>query len=239
MRLSNTTLALGVALAAAIVSVSAKADQVKLAVFQIPQLAESKDKGVFIDFMKEVIKRSGLDVDFDVFPGQRAIASFYTQERHVIGPILAIALKGEFHRSSSFFQKQDYVFVKKGSPPINDLKGLEGKRVGLTTAYEYPPEVQHAKSFTVDPAASDVLNMKKLEAGRIDAFIVEGMSGMAAAIEAGVADKIEKSPTPLYSLDVFYAFNATPHGKAASEAFTKAIDSMAQDGTLKRIFAAP
>ncbi len=63
-----------------------------------------------------------------------------------------------------------YIFTKPGTPAIADLKQLKGKKVGATLGMNYGKTI--GKSGVDLELVSDLkLNIKKLQAGRIDAFI--------------------------------------------------------------------
>ena len=64
--------------------------------------------------------------------------------------------------------KEDFVFTARGTPMLRSLADLRGKVVGITHGYPYSREVMAATGFTLEVAASDELNLRKLAAGRID-----------------------------------------------------------------------
>jgi polar amino acid transport system substrate-binding protein len=79
--------------------------------------------------------------------------------------------------------------------------------------------------------------MKKLAAGRIDAFVVEEKSGLEALKKSGETSVTYDSSKPLSHQAVYFAFKNGPDGKSAADAFSKALGDMKKDGAFGKIMS--
>jgi len=114
---------------------------------------------------------------------------------------------------------------------------LEGKKVGLTNGYPYVKELTENKNISFEFVEDDVLNMKKLAGGRIQAFVVEEKSGLEALKKAGETNIEYNKDTALSQQDVYYAFQKTPQGQELANKFSQALEEMKKDGTFAKIMA--
>ncbi len=206
----------------------------KLGTFPIPLMVESKDKGIFIDLTKEVAKRAGIELEIIVEPAKRITNGFEKNEVDILYPGLDVTMPIPVEKTSPVYMKTDYVFYKSDTP-YRTLADLKGKKVGITNGYPYVKEVTENKSFIIEAANDDVTNMKKLEAGRVDAFIVEERSGVKALEESKAQGVVYDKGQALSNQEVFYAFQKTPEGKDLADKFSKALDDMKKDGTFAKI----
>lgn len=205
--------------------------------FPIPLVVEDKDDGVFVELTKEIAKRVGIQIEILVAPPPRTLHNF--EQNLIIGlfPGLDVTMpKKEFSRSASIYVKRDFSFFQKGKG-LATIKDLEGKKVGLTNGYPYVKELTENKNILFEFVEDDVLNMKKLGAGRIQAFVVEEKSGLEALKKAGETNIEYNKDVALSEQDVYYAFQNTPQGRELANKFSKALEEMKKDGTFAKIMA--
>ncbi len=230
-------LAVAFMLSLALLAGGAWAKTVKIATFQIPLMVESKDKGVFIDLVKEVAKRTGDSIEIVVMPPKRTVGAFHGGKVDGFFPCLDVLLQKEAAKSEPIYVKQDFAFTRSDSPLITSIAGLEGKKVGITIGYPYAKAVMTNPKIKLEAAASDVLNMKKLSKGRIDVFVVEEKTGLKALKESGAGNIHYPQGKPLSKQDVYFAFQPTPEGKALAQRFSKALADMKKDGSFAAIMS--
>jgi polar amino acid transport system substrate-binding protein len=216
---------------------SVMAASLKMGSYPIPKMVESKDKGVFVDLTKEVAKRAGYSLDIEIAPPPRTVESFSQGKIDGFFPALDVIVPGAAAKSSPIYTKVDFAFFKKGAANLKTIKELEGKKVGITRGYPYAGELMSNKKIIFDPADDDVTNMKKLAAGRIDAFVVEEKSGLEALKKSGETSVTYDSAKPLSQQAVYFAFKNGADGKAAADAFSKALGDMKKDGTFGKIMS--
>lgn len=218
----------------------ALAEEFVFGTFPIPLMVIDENNGVFVELTKEIAKRAGLTVSIKVEPPLRTVDNFQKGSVQSIFPALDVNFPAgaKIERSDSIYVKQDFAFIKKGTPMLNTIKGLEGKKIGITKGYPYVAELTGNKNVIMDAADSDELNAKKLAAGRIDAFVVEEKTGLQAFKNVNLLDQIDyDKQIPLSKQDVYYAFPSNEIGKTLAKKVSDAMNAMKADGTFGRIMS--
>lgn len=210
------------------------AKTVKMATYPIPLMVESNEKGLFIKLTKELSNRTNQKIHIQVKPASKSILAFSTGEVDAIFPGLDVILPKSCAKSEAFYYKTDFIFYRKNKP-YKDIKDLEGKKVGLTFRYPYVRELTGNKKIKFEMSPNDVVNMKKLAQGHIDAFVAEERSGLEALNLSGEKDIAYDKEKPLSKQSVYFAFQSTPEGEQLAEKFSKAINEMKKDGSFDRI----
>jgi ABC-type amino acid transport substrate-binding protein len=206
----------------------------------IPRLMENDGSGPFADLIHEIGKRSSLSIDIIVLPPQRQRTAFGTKQIDIIFPMVESSFddQTQYLRSSSFFDKRYFAFTKKGAPCVKsmaDLTKLTGL-IGLTLGYSYPRVLLTAPGLAFDYAPTDDQNMRKVGLGRTASFVVEEVSGLAALKNTNQEAVIQyDSKSPLFTEDVFFAFQRKESLVPVRNAISRAIDEMNADGSLRRI----
>ncbi len=210
----------------------------------IPKLMENDGTGPFADLIHEIGRRGGLSIKIVVLPPQRQRIAFEMKQIDIIFSMSesSFSAETEYFRSSSFFDKRYFVFTRKGSPCIKsmaDLTKLSGP-IGLTHGYSYPQALLAEHRLAFDYAPTDEQNMIKLGLGRIAAFVVEEVSGLAALKHAKQEAAIQYDPqSPLFTEDVFFALQKKESLIPIRDAISRAIDEMKADGSLRKILGNP
>jgi polar amino acid transport system substrate-binding protein len=214
------------------------AESVSIATFPIPLMVESKDKGVFIELTRALAKEAGFELTIVVLPPQRTLQEFSAHKVDGVFPGLKALMPESYVRSGLVYMKNDYAFTVKGSPPLATVAALSGKRVGITSGYPYAKKLMADNSIHFDVANSDDQNVKKLLAGRLDAFVVEEKSGLKAFSNNGSRNKVFYNPAqPISEQDVFYAFQEGARGERLAAEFSRALVALKDNGTFARIMA--
>ena len=214
----------------------ARADEIKIATFPIPLMVENEQTGVFVDLLREIEKLIPHTVTLSVYPTKRTIHLFTQQRIDGFFPALDVIVPGKVHRSSSIYVKRDFAFVKRGNFLPKTLSDLKEKTVGLTIGYPYVEQVALLPTH-VSHAVNDYANVLKLEAGRVDVFVVEEKSGLQA-IKASHLENIVYDPdSPLSEQDVYFAFLHSNTGKAYAQDFTRALNELKENGTFEKIMS--
>lgn len=218
---------------------SLSAETIRFGTFPIPGMIENEQQGRFIDLTKEIAGRAGLTITIRVKPPKRTFQEFADQEVDVLFPAVdekfaagALPLRS----TVPIFFRKNYIFTLKDAPLFTSIAQLQGKVVGITLGYAYPKALMENEAVTVKTAPGDVNNAKKMEAGRIDAFIVEEQSGLRAFELVGMRERIQYDPaSPISTQEVYYAFQRTQQGQKLSELISKVLAEMKADGTFDRI----
>lgn len=205
-----------------------------LATFPIPLMVETHEKGLFISLTKEIAKRNNRDLHIMVYPAGKTLLAFTNNKVDGFFPALDVYAPKLSVKTAPFYHKIDYIFYKKNHP-LRTIKDLEGKKVGLTFRYPYSKELLQNKKIKFEFAADDILNMKKLGRGAIDAFVVEERSGLRSLLLSGEKNIEFDKTSPVSEQVVYYAFQDNEEGRALAEIFSKTIESMRKDGSLNRV----
>jgi|GEM_PF-728039 ABC-type amino acid transport/signal transduction systems, periplasmic component/domain len=213
------------------------AKTVKMATYPIPLMVENEDKGIFVQLAKELGLRTQQKIVIEVKPASKSILAFSTGEVDAIFPGLDVIMPKNCAKSEPFYLKTDFIFYRTDKP-LRDLKHLEGKKVGLTFRYPYAKELTANKKIKFELAPNDVVNMKKLASGAIDAFVVEERSGLEALKVSGEKNISYDKERPLSKQSVYFAFQNNSEGEQLAEKFSKAILEMKKDGSFDRIINA-
>jgi ABC-type amino acid transport substrate-binding protein len=149
-------------------AVSAYAQDYKASLAKMPVYAESKDKGVLVDLVKAIASEAGTKINLVVEPFARSINNVASGKADFHMPLIAIpdvdtATLGYDYSTETIFHVNFVLYTKKGSGVTKDkLSGLK-----VETDIAHLPYF----NFPIKGSSNLELSLKKVEAGRIDAFI--------------------------------------------------------------------
>ena len=216
-------------------------EKIRFGTFSIPGLVINEEQGVFVDLTQAIAKRAHLNIEIVVKPRKRILKEFSEGKADVFFPALDVDFpsgKEWIKSEGAIFKKRDFVFTRKGESPINTIKGLEGKRVGITLGYPYAKELTENSLIKFDTTGSDILNALKLVNNRIDAFVVEEKAGLKAFQMKGLIDKVQYDPTaPISEMRDYYVFQNSEKGKRLAEIISRILNEMKSDGTYNQIIS--
>jgi len=214
---------------------------VKFGTFPVPHLVLDENHGNFIELTRTIAQRAHLDIEITVTPPKRARFNFGEKKIDILFPAVDHFFSPEHQPIKSdepLYIKKNYAFTRKGEPLIRTIKEMEGKRVGITLGYPYAKKLTDNHLVELDMAKSDEINVSKLIAKRIDAFVVEEVSGLKAFQSKGVMDQIQYDPSsPTSKMNVYYAFQNTGKGKKLAKIVSKVLGEMKKDGTYSTIMS--
>ena len=216
------------------------------ATFPIPLMVQDAEHGVFITLTQEIIRRLGISATIRVSPPQRAIRELILGDADVLFPALDVFFDAKQAMPSQdvsrtdevIYVKRDYVFTRRGNPPLTKLEDLKNKRVGLTRGYPYARAVEYAFDYKLDYSQTDEIGVRKLMLGRLDAFIVEQQSGIKAFENAGALESMQyDAAQPVSEQDVYFATANTLEGVELAQRISDVLKAMKQDGTFAEIMS--
>jgi ABC-type amino acid transport substrate-binding protein len=83
---------------------------------------------------------------------------------------------------------------------------------------------------------TDYANLRKLIAGRLDAFILDEKTGIRALEANGLTQQVQyDAKRPVFRQEVYYAFQNNAEGKALAERFSVALERLKRDGRYQKI----
>ncbi|MDP3584211.1 MAG: transporter substrate-binding domain-containing protein [Thiobacillus sp.] len=218
----------------------AKVPRIDFATYLIPVHVESPQQGLFIELMREVAAGARFqNFSIEVMPAPRALRSLMTGTHDAVFPALDIFFEpGQpvVRTAETIDCKEDFVFTARGAPLLRSLADLRGKVVGITHGYPYSREVMAASGHTLEVAVSDELNIRKLVAGRIDAFVLDEKTGIQAAKALGLSDAIQyDSLAPVSRQDVYVAFQPNERGRELAGRTSEALRQLKASGRYQAI----
>ncbi len=202
-------------------------------------MIEAPDKGVFIEYLKEIDRRSSLDFVISVYPGKRAVSLFEAGTVDVLIPYPLESGPPSNTYTTPIHVKKDFAFVKEGRSPPRSIEELRDLRVGFTRHYHYSPMLLNAPGIRKSFNPSDELNMKMLQAGRMDTFIVEEQSGLRAKKLANAPDITYDPERPIFVSNTVIVTQDSAEGRLLADEISLHLDAMRAEGVLERLMVKP
>lgn len=149
-----------------------------------PFTSESLPEGGFVNgIVRRIVEQAGYGVEFKFMPWKRNMEAtrrgiyhassywFYSEER-----------EADFYHIGPIHEVRQLFFVRADANIENwtRLEDLAGLRIGVVPGYTYTPEfwaLVEEGVLTISEATSDEANLKKLLAGRIDAYPFSEVGG--------------------------------------------------------------
>lgn len=209
-----------------------------IGVYEVPVMVTSTDSGVLVDLFKEAAKRANIDYKIEMYPSKRAVRYFQNGEIDGFFPAFDESAGEKASKSESIHIKNNVIFVRKDTEYINNVEQLARKIVGLTQGYHYDNRIFENPEIKIEYAPSVLVNIQKLSAGRIDAFVAEDKTGLKALEESGIDNIHYDSGSTLFAKRAFFAFQGNEEGRALNERISEALIEMKKDGTFQKIKSA-
>jgi len=137
--------------------------------------ANQPGNGPIAEITREALKLKGHTMTVKFVPWKRAISNVERgQADMVMGAYDTPERRQKFIVSEKLYDIKEYVIGLKSSG-LTEFKGFEGLKkykFGVTAGYAYAKDFQDASYLQKMAASSDLLNIKKLFAGRIDFLIL-------------------------------------------------------------------
>lgn len=205
-------------------------------------MEDGEFRGINIDIVEEAAKRAGDSVEFQALPWKRVLRSVEVGEATGGMPAFQTAEREAYaHYTTVPVHESVYVvFVRADSDfEYNGIESLQGMTVGIDAGFKLGDEFENAKGkvFTVDEGKNTEINLKKLAGGRIDAFVSNHLTTLAVAKRLEMGGKFKVAETPVVpGRGAFLMFSKNVEGGAdRAAAFSKALESMREDGTIDAI----
>ena len=131
-----------------------------------------------------------------------------------------------------------YVYVRADFPrDAMTLEELDGKGVGLVNGYRYGDAFMQDPMILHEYSASDLLNLKKLAAGRLDYIVLYERVARYLMGQYGKDLGIQIKPvTPIGDIDIYLSFSAVhPRAAEAMQLFDQGMDVLQRTGRYAQI----
>ncbi len=197
------------------------------------------------DLVKAIYDAVDVDVDFEVVPYARC--KKYTETGEAVGcfnvaKIPEVENKITFSEIPLFFAHISYFHNTEN--PLRASKSEDFKKgtiVGTVIGYEYDDmfyELEKDGQITVERTRSEILNIKKLGSGRLDAVILWNNETKPADLIIQKAGMVEKVELAFHStkLELHIGFSkANPKGEWALQKYEEGIKLIQSNGVYEQI----
>jgi len=192
--------------------------------------------GAYPALLGAVFREMKAEVEIRALPWRRALSEIESGAAGVGGLYQTAERLARFDYSEPLFVERINVYMPRGPATYRGLTDLHGKRVGVIRGWSYGDEFDEARrtgTVLVEEVTSDEQNLRKLEAGRLDAALaIEEAAGPRLKQYPGVqrAGTLAEKPT-------FLAFHKSARMGAFLERFNAALARLKKSGEADRILA--
>ncbi|SOB58904.1 Amino acid ABC transporter substrate-binding protein, PAAT family [Pseudodesulfovibrio profundus] len=189
---------------------------------------DGQPTGVDFEVVRSVFEQMGIDIHVEFLPWKRCLNMIKEGEADALLDVsittdrLAYILFPEEPLSNS----NSNIFYLNNKPlTYHSLADLSGMTIGTQFGYSYSADFDKADNFTKEPVSDIAFNIRKLMAGRIDAFIANRVFGEQAVRAKGLQNVISFAPTPISGGNLFIGFSR----KRATADFVRQFDHALQE----------
>ncbi|MES3022083.1 MAG: transporter substrate-binding domain-containing protein [Pseudomonadota bacterium] len=196
-------------------------------------------EGMDVEIAREALRRGGYKVALRVVPWKRALAML---ERGEADFTTTISRSGDRDRylawTPGYRTSVRYHFYgrKTGTATLRKLSDLDGRSLGLTVGFFFPPAITKRLGVSLQTGASVTQTVQMLDAGRADFIVVNGLAGAWEINRLGLGSKLALQPL-VYASDspTYMAFSRARDFALPLAAMSAGLKSMEKDGSLARI----
>ncbi len=198
--------------------------------------ANKSGSGFALELFNEINKVVDLPLKITPAPFARAIKIFQKKqaECYLGGDKKAAWDYMNIHalESTPFFEGRVEVFTLHYQPTISSVDTLKTKIIGVQNAvHSLMRNIQHLK-LNFEVVNTSLQNYKKLQRGRIDAFI-----GYGAHLPASIADSIHSDPGfVLYANKESLVCHSTINNQKIIDTFNKGLAEIKANGTYQALY---
>lgn len=199
------------------------------------------ENGFFAALSREAFKRAGYDLELEFMPWKRALE---LAKRGKYDGILGAYYNKD--RTESFYftdpvSQNEEVFIQKKGRGItySNLDELKKYKVGSLLGSAQGKELGEM-GFSVEDAPDEIMNLKKLNAGRVDLFVLgkQQLYFKLKNVETlkPLQDAFEVLDPPFKSFDLYCPITKKrADGEEIVKKFNAALNEMKSDGTYNKI----
>lgn len=171
------------------------AEELRLGGYDKPpyMMQEGEKSGICVDIIHEAAKRAGFDTSYELFPHARGLKNFSENKvdaETCVSPKWRSKYKEISLYSDEFFTTENVVFVGKNSSvaTTKDIQDFRGRTFGTVIGYFITDGFQEkfeAGEIIREDTNTQVQNIRKLAAGRIDGIVIDRITGLYLMEELG------------------------------------------------------
>lgn len=205
---------------------------------------DGKAAGIDVDMLHAAAKRLGLEVEVIPLPWKRVLALLEAGELPLAMPLFKTPQREAFALfTGPVHLSQTGLFVRKGNEfAFESVDDLTGKRIGLSRGFVLQDDLDlaiRAKKVTAEEVGTIDQNLRKLAAGRIDAFAGNVVSTRYVLRDSPLGAQLTILPRLLHaSRPAFLTISRNaplPNRARLAEDLRTALDALHRDGTYAKI----
>ncbi len=196
---------------------------------------DGRRAGIDVEIVEAALKAIGVTAQHQALPWSRVI---YSIDHDLVD--LGFQFVGTAERFSRWnmvplnrISQTVLALPRSSSFDYTDLADLRGMTIGVVQGYRYDPAFDQAAHFRRESAEDNLLNLKKLAAGRLDAVIGDLLTLHYLARENGLVDQVRYADKPVVAVPRYVAFPQARVERAAR--FAEGMKRITDDGTLAMI----
>jgi polar amino acid transport system substrate-binding protein len=192
--------------------------------------------GLYPEILREAVRRSGVQLDIRVAPWTRALRSLETGEAALGGAFSTTRARGQWRVSLPLHLERIVAVLPRDSTvAATRVAELKPYRICIVEGWNYGPPLDGALmdgGWKLDPAPSEALCLRKLEAGRVQVALV-GEAGALRLPDPAMPTRLRTVPVGLeLPVHVFWPLTVPDETVRRMDV---ALRHMDEDGTLRRI----
>lgn len=202
--------------------------------------------GIDLDIINAAFTEAGCQVEFIEMPWKRMLLSVEDGSISVVMGASKLPEREIYASFSQPYREESFsLFLKKGGNSKFKIRRLEdlikyNLKLGTVRGYFYGKKFDEAMKNPrfkelIEEAKDDETNLKKLEGGRVDAFLIDPFVGIARMKKMGLLTKVDKTPLTLTTEPIHAMFSKKSVSPDTVKAFDDGLKKIKKNGKLNQI----
>ncbi|MDH0303874.1 MULTISPECIES: transporter substrate-binding domain-containing protein [unclassified Pseudomonas] len=189
-------------------------------------------KGIDYEVANEVLRRLGVDVQWEFLPWKRCLAMIEQGLADAVMDIFKVESRQAFliYPDEPMSPVEFVLYQARSRPhPIERLEDLAGLNVGTSPGYVYGSGFADSPLFRREPAPSHEANFGKLLLGRIDLLVTDRRVGRYLSRQLGLEQKVEELPLLISHRQQYLGLARKPGRERLAQAFSDELRRFKQE----------
>lgn len=200
-------------------------------------------QGLDIALARTALEAMKLEHEFVFYPWKRVLL---LAERGEVDAIMSVRPTPQRRAFLWFGQEAlsesvNVLFMRKGEAfDVPTLASLQGRVVGVTAGYSYGAQwdaLAQSGALRTEDAQTEEQGLRKLLAGRTDAFLCDLLAGWYLGQEMGYGAQLQVAPLTVSSVKNYLAFTKIKSNAGMSARFDAAVQALRKSGVWQRVAA--